>query len=463
MLSQRNILIGLVLLGLVGGGVFYWRQQQQAADAARQAAIRQTVAEQGDIFATISATGNLAPQAQVNLFFASTSPAVIAQVNVLLGQAVKPGEVLASLDTTELELAVAEAQQSLTSAQLNLEQLTAPARPEDLAVAEANVKVAKARVYQASQGTSATDEQIAFLNLRLAQNALDQTYALMKQLEAQGRWDQKNDLQAQADQQVQAAKVANLRYQATQNPENFGPVASALAGVEQAQAALDLLKSGPSVEDVQIAELRVSQAEASLQVAQNNLADARIVAPFAGVVAAVNIRAGEPASSALPAIVLADVSHFYLDVAVDEVDVARVAVGQPVTVTLDALPNILLAAIVEKVAPTATNTQGVVSYLVRLSLADSDASLRGGMTATGAIVVAEARAVVLVPNWAIRRDRRTGEAFVGLLHNGVIEEVPVTLGLRDEIYSEIISGVRAGDVIAVDTTREQFRLIGGGG
>ncbi len=462
MLSHRNIIIGLVLVSLVVGGGYYWRQQQQAAQAARLAAIREAVAERGDIFATVSATGNLAPQAQVNLFFASTTPAFITQVNVVLGQTVKQGEILATLDTTELEMTVAQAQQSLQSAQLNLETLTTPARPEDVAVAEANVKVAKARVYQASQGASESDDDIALLNLRLAQNALDQTYDLMAQLEEQGRWDQKNDLQSQADQQVQAAKVANLRYQATQNPQSFGPVASALAGVEQAQAALDVLKAGLGTEDIKIAELRVSQAEAALQLAQNSLVEAQISAPFAGVVAAVNIRAGEPASSVLPAIVLADVSQFYLDVAVDEVDVARVTVGQPVTVTLDALPNVLLSATVEKIAPTATNTQGVVSYLVRLALAESDAPLRGGMTATGAIVVAEARAVVLVPNWAIRRDRQTGEAFVGLMRNGVIEEVSVTLGLRDETFSEIVSGVSAGEVVAVDTTREQFRILGGG-
>lgn len=463
MFSRRNILVGIVVLGLIAGGVYYWQQQQQAAEAARQAAIRQVAAERGDIFATVSATGNLVPQAQVNLFFASTTPALITQVTVVLGQTVNKGEVLATLDTAELELALAQAEHSLASAQLTLEQLTAPPRPEDVAVAEANVKVAKARVYQASQGISENDEQIALLNLRLAQNALDQTYALMEQFEEQGRWDKKNALQSQADQQVQAAKIANLRYQATQNPHGFGPVATALAGVEQAQAALDVLLSGPSAEDVEIAELRVSQAEAALQVAKNNLAEAQIVAPFDGVVAAVNIRAGEPANNALPAMVLADVSHFYLDVAVDEVDVARVVVGQGVTVTLDALPNALLAATVEKIAPTATTTQGVVSYLVRLGLAETDAPLRGGLTATGAIVVAEARNVVLVPNWAIRRDRQTGEAFVGFLRNGVIEEVAVTLGLRDETFSEIISGVNAGDVIAVDTTREQFRLIGGGG
>jgi HlyD family secretion protein len=383
-------------------------------------------------------------------------------VRVVLGQAVQAGEVLATLVTDELELAVTQAEQNLQAAQLNLETLTAPASPEAIAVAEANLRVAKARVYAASQGASATDIEIARLNLVLAQNALNQTNATLERLAEQNRWAEKNALQSQADQQTQAAQIADLRYQAAQEAPNYGPAVSALASVEQAQAALDRLLAGPDPEDIQIAELQVSQAEAALELAQHNLADATLAAPFAGVVTAVNVRVGEPASAALPAIVLVDVSQFYLDVAVDEVDVAQVAVGQLVTITLDALPQVLLSATVQKIAPTATTNQGVVSYQVRLVLGATTEALRGGMTATAEIIVAEAQEVVLAPNWAIRRDRQTGEAFIGLLQNGVITEVPVTLGLRDEQYSEVLTGLQAGEVIAVDTTREQFRLIGGG-
>jgi HlyD family secretion protein len=149
--------------------------------------------------------------------------------------------------------------------------------------------------------------------------------------------------------------------------------------------------------------------------------------------------------------VLADVNAFFLDVGVDEVDVARVAEGQAVTVTLDALPNALLTGKVEKIALLATNNaSGVVSYSVRVLLDPAE------------IAVAEARDVVLVPNWAIRRDRESGLTYVGILRNGVLGEVEVKLGLHNETYSEVTSGLAENDVVAVDTTREQIRLLGGG-
>lgn len=463
MFSRRNLVIFGILILLAAGAGGYYEWQRRAEEQAAQAALRQEVVGRGAIVATVSATGYLAPQEQVNLYFSTATPLPVTQVNVVLGQVVKQGDVLAALDTRELELTVTQAEQALRAARLNLELLQAPPRSEDLAVAEANLRVANAQVYAASQGNPTETVEIARLNLVLAQNALNETNRQMDVLVQHDRWAEKNALQAQADQQVEEAKIADLRYHQAQQPPNFGPAASALAAVEQAQAALDKLIAGPGVEDLQIAELQVSQARAALDSVQNALQDAQIIAPFDGVVAAVNVRLGEPASGALPAITLADVSRFYLDVSVDEVDVARVAVGQPVTITLDALPKALLQGMVEKIAPAATNNQGVVSYIVRLALDSSvDAPVRGGMTATAEIVVAEARDVVLVPNWAIRRDRDTGQTFVGLLRDGRVEDVPVKLGLRTELSSEVLEGVNEGEVVAVDTRREEFRLLGGG-
>jgi HlyD family secretion protein len=133
-----------------------------------------------------------------------------------------------------------------------------------------------------------------------------------------------------------------------------------------------------------------------------------------------------------------------------------------VTVTLDALPNAALQATVDRIAPSATVNAGVVSYAVRLALETGEAALRGGMTATAAIVVDEVREVVVVPNWAIRRDRDTGAAFASVLRAGVLQEVPVELGLRDEAVSQVVRGLTAGEVVAVQTTREQFSLFGVG-
>jgi HlyD family secretion protein len=462
MFSRRNLLILFVVLLLAGaGGAYYWQQRLAAERAAREA-IRQEVVARGTIVSTVSATGSLATQAQVNLYFGVASPLPVEEVNVVVGQTVKKGDVLARLDASELELAVKQAEQSLKSAELALAQLQAPPRPEDIAVAEANLKLAKAQVYAASVGNSAEAVQIAYLNLLLAQNALDQTHRTMDDLVSRGRYADKKALETQEAQQVEAARVADLKYHEAQQPPNPNKAAAQMAGVEQAQAALDKLKNGPSADDVTIAELQVSQAKAALALAQNNLKDAQIVAPFDGVAAAVNLHVGEPAAGGAPAMTLADMSLFHLDVSVDEVDVARVAPGQPVTVTLDALPDSFFTGQVDRIAPTASVNAGVVSYAVRITLAATDAPVRAGMTATADIVVDEARGVVLVPNWAIRRDRDTGQAFVGLLKDGKIEDVPIELGLRNDQFSEAKSGVSEGDVAAVNTAREQINLFGGG-
>ena len=455
------IVLGVIILA-GAAGAFLWQRDVAARAAAQQGAIRQETVALGSILSTVSATGNLAPEEQVNLYFAASSLQPVLELDIVLGQAVTEGQVLARLDDRALELAVRDAELALEAAELDLAQLTAAARPEAIALAEANLRVANSQLYAASLGTTPQDVEIARLNLVLAQNALNSTYAAMERLVEQGRWAEKNALQPQADRQVEEARIADLQYQAAQRAGPQGQRAAAQAAVEQAEADLARLQRGPSPEDVRIAELRISQSEAALELARHSLEGAQLAAPFDGVVAAINLRVGEPPpGAALPAVVLAKTNQYYLDVSVDEVDVALVAPGQAVTVTVDALPELLLPASVQRISPSASVNAGVVSYPVRLMLSTVEAGLRGGMTATAAIVVDEAANAVRVPNWAIRRDRDTGAAFVSLLRAGVLVEVPVELGLRDETHSQVLGGVSAGDVVAVDTTREQFSILGG--
>jgi HlyD family secretion protein len=458
----RAIVVFLLVVVAAGAGLYVWQREVRRREA-EAVSIRQEVLGRGTIIGTVNATGNLDPQQQANLYFDTAAPQPVAAVYVEMGQVVTAGMVLARLQDSDLALSVTEAEQALRSAELRLRTLQAPPRAEDVALAEANLRVAKNQQYAASLGKTPQEVEIARLNLVMAQTALSSTYAAMARLESQGKYSEKQALQAQADRQVEDARIAELRYQQAQEPTPYGPVAAAQAAVEQAQAALDRLKRGPSEEDVAIARRQISQARAALEIARHGAAGTTVTAPFEGVVAAVNIRAGEPAVAARPAIVLVDLQRYYLDVLVDEVDVARVAVGQPVTVTLDALPDVALTAAVEKIAPVASVNAGIVSYPVRLSLVPPGGAtgrVRAGMTATAAIVVTEARDVVLVPNWAIRRDRDTGRAYVGVLADGVLRDVAVELGLHDDAYSEARSGVQAGDVVGVATARPAFSLFG---
>lgn len=462
MFSRRNLFLAVVAVAVIGTGLYYYWQQQQAAAQTAEGELRQDVIGRGSIVSAVSATGPLAAESQVNLFFGVAAPVPVVEVNVAVGDVVKQGQVLAQLDVADLELAVKQAEHSLRSAELNLAQLQAPPRPEDLALAEANLRVAKAQVFQATQGTTKEQLEIARLNVVIAQQSLTQLDDRIADLDEQGKFAEKQSLEAQREQVAENARVAELRYEQAQTPAGAGRAGTALASVEQAEVALEKLKRGADPDDLRIAQLQLEQAQAVLDQARNNLKDAQIIAPFDGAVAAVNIRAGEVAVSALPAVVLLDNRQYHVDVAVDEIDIARIAPGQAVTVTLDALPDDLFSGQVDRIAPQSTVTAGVVSYAVRVVVQSDDPRLRAGLTATAEIVVQEAADVVLAPNWAIRRDRATGQAFASVLRGEQLAEVEVQLGLRNEAFSEILAGLSVGEVVAIRTTREQFSIFGAG-
>ncbi|MBI3242713.1 MAG: efflux RND transporter periplasmic adaptor subunit [Chloroflexi bacterium] len=464
MFSRRNLIIaGIVILILAGGAAYYF-QQQAAQRAAEAAALRTEVVATGDILSTVSATGSIAPEAQVNLSFATTG--TVAEVLVEVGDAVKKGQVLARLDTTNLELTVAQAEQTYVLQQANLEQLQTGSSESEIKAAQAAIASANATYAAAKQQTDAQPDSLVIAqsnldkvkeHLRVAQWAYDNML---------NTWFLKdyapNSPQAEALKNAQTDyDVALADYNLKKAQINSSSLSAAYAQVTQAQANLAKLEAGPSAAQLKAAQAQVEQARISLEIAKTNLEKATLKAPFVGVVAAVNVKLGETAGGG-SAFVLVDDSLFHIDVTVDEVDVARIALGQQLTVTLDALPGEVINGQVDQIAPTATVNGGVVSYAVRLVLDSTDAPLRAGMSATADIVVDRATNVVLVPNWAIRRDRDTGEVLASILKDGQPVEVPVTLGLRNETLSEVKEGVQAGDTVAVSTLREQLSFFGGG-
>jgi multidrug resistance efflux pump len=159
-------------------------------------------------------------------------------------------------------------------------------------------------------------------------------------------------------------------------------VAIAEAAVAQAQAQLDLLRAGPRAVDVAAARAAVAQAQAGLDGARSALGKAQLVAPFAGTVAAVWARPGEIVSPGQQVLALGDLSAYQVETTdLRETDVARVAMGQPVEVTFDALPNQSFAGRIVRIAPMATQAQGSVNYTAIVELDELDPAVRWGMTA----------------------------------------------------------------------------------
>ena len=102
-------------------------------------------------------------------------------------------------------------------------------------------------------------------------------------------------------------------------------------------------------------------------------------------------------------------------------------------------------------------------HLVTINITDlGGINLRPGMSANASIVVNEVDNVLTVPNWAIRLDRETGDAYVIVQRaENNFDEVKIITGLRNEQYSEVVSGLSAGDVVVVTNQRDTFTIFGG--
>jgi HlyD family secretion protein len=154
----------------------------------------------------------------------------------------------------------------------------------------------------------------------------------------------------------------------------------------------------------------------------------------------------------------------HVEVDVDELDVGKLAAGQSALITLDALPSQAIPGQLTSIAPSANTNAGVVTYTARIDIAVADLPVRSGMTATADIIVQRLENVLLVPNWAVRFDRTTGQAYVNVLvDEKILKEVPVVLGMRGGTNSQVIAGLAEGQVVAVDLTEQTRDLFDGGG
>lgn len=332
-------------------------------------------------------------------------------------------------------------------------QAEAALRNAENAVAQAQIAAENARQAEAS-------------GVELAEGQLQVAQAQRDQLFQPGTPEQVAAAQAQA-----ASARASL--ERLRGDQRGGSLDAAEAGLLAAQASLDRLRADPAAPDVASAQAQVDAARAARDLAQLALDQATLTAPFAGVIAAVNLTPGETPAPALPAVTLADISGFTVDVTVDEIDVSRIAAGQPVTLTLDALPDLRLAGEVQSIAPLAEEQAAVSSYRVRISTEAADPRVRAGMSAGADIVVARREAVLLVPRRAVRSDR--GRLLVDVTRDPGLcqrprEELPprpeteereVTTGLSNEQLIEITGGLDAASCVFVEGFDSRFTIFGG--
>jgi HlyD family secretion protein len=410
-----------------------------------RASLSKAIVDKGDLKLTVSATGSIVANRQSKIGF--DVPGRVLEVLVQEGQRVEAGQLLARQDDSTQQAALAQAEFSLKAAEANLQKILRPVDPGDIAKAEANVKSAQGNYSSLAGSVSSQTVKTYDLQYQKAVTAAENAEKVRR--DAGGRYAQDDPNYQKAVAQVGSAQfdaeIAKLNLEKAKRGRSL---AEATAQIAYQQAILAQVKAGPRQVDIDAAQAEFEIAKMQRDEAQHALEKTRLVAPFGGIATTVSLKAGE--ISGISAIVITDASALYADVNVDETDIAKILVGQPVEITLDALSGVTLTGKVERIASTADTTAAVITYKVRMTLDPTDAALKVGMTANAVFLVRDLKNVLRVPNQYLKLNRSTRQTTVNLIQaNGSVMEVPVTLGIQAGEYSEVIDGLNEGEVVAL--------------
>lgn len=495
----RSFWFWLALLVIGGAGAyFYYNANGVAAQApdADAPAVQTATVRRGEIVVSATGAGAVIADASANLAFRSGG--LLAELGVQVGDSVQAGDVLARLDDTDARAAVAQAEINLRQAEINLAKLAADADAAALAAAQTSLLSAQSDLARLQTPPTATELAAARDTLLSAQQTLNallagpsaETVAVaqadlrsaeigVQQAQAEydkvawrpdvGRTPQAAALEqatlayekaranyetkvasASADQ-ISAARAKAAQAQTTLDNLQQGATAAELAAAEakvtQAQANLDALLAGADALSLEAAQLSIQQAQNNLVAAQKQLANTTLVAPFAGVVTAVNAAENENVgSSAL--IVLAARSQPLIEIFLDETDLDKAAVDFEVEVVFDAFPNDLFHGRIEQVDPSLSTRNGVttVRALARLQDYAKPQPLPLGLNATVDVIGGRATNALLAPVEALR-EITPGQFAVFVMEEGEPRLRMVEVGLMDFTFAEIRSGLTQGDVV----------------
>ena len=211
-------------------------------------------------------------------------------------------------------------------------------------------------------------------------------------------------------------------------------------------------------EAIQSAAETLRSAELNMDNLQEAMNNYTVTSPISGTIIEKNAKAGDALTAGADLCTIYDLSYLVMVINVDELQVSDVSVGQSVQVTADAVPDKTYTGTVTRVSMKGSSNGGTTTYPVTVRI-DETEGLRPGMNANAEIVIAEAKNALAVPNAAIVRggyvlvtkdspsaanadpDMTAPEGYV---------YVPVKIGVSDDDYTQIISGVTGNDTVAYD-------------
>ncbi len=446
-------------------------------------------AQDGVVQSTVSATGNIAAGVDDNVNFQTSG--TLATIDVSVGQHVIEGQLLATLDPTADQLAVDQAQASLTSAQ---DQLTSLENGTSGTATATSAPVSRSDTefvsMSTTSGSAAAPSSKPSSGSRSAPRGSSGSSSTPTGTSGAGTG---------ASSRSGAGTGGSSANSAAGNSTT-----SSGAGAGGSSTGGSTTTTTPSPSSIASAQASIDGAEANLRSAEQTLSKTRLYAPATGTITSLaslspgdsvsaggtgaagsgsssggsGSNAGSAASgagggagttagslggssgtssssssggssSATPFAEIVDTSSMTMTVAFSEADITQVKVGQPATVSIDALSGVELAGHVSSISTVGTTSSGVVSYDATVTLDQLDPRVKPGMSASATVVTGQADGVT-VPTAALSG---TGSlASVNVKKNGKTLAQPVIVGLRGSTRAQVVGGLSAGDQVVISIT-----------
>lgn len=463
------------------------------------AATERVQVERGPIENHVVANGHVVAERTASLTFSRNGR--VAEINAREGEWVKQGQLLARLDTRELEFIAKQQKAAYIGALAQYSQTIRGGSSFDVQLAQAELASAGQRLKDLSTGP--TQSQVAELQALVQQAESDAK-------RAQADYDnayRNSPSTISASPEAAALEAKNIALQAAKarlaalyEKPKAGQIADLRAQAAAAQAKLNALK--PVSETIIASKTTVDQVYIAWQLAEQNLRDTRIIAPYDGLITRVTIAAGDIVGSN-SVIEMADFSQPIFEADVDEADLAKIKVGQPARVRLQTYLDTPFDAEVQSISKVGRQAGSLIVYRVRLvlgaaqqaadetanpadktgaepastpaveatadpnadpnaepaadpaeeSAADAGPQILLNMSGTAQFITASTEDALLVPANAVTHNPEentyTVQVVTGTGSNEKVNEVEIEVGLRNSEMVEVVSGVKEGDTIVI--------------
>jgi HlyD family secretion protein len=485
-LKQKKIWIPLIIV-ILGVGIFFLSTMNGNAKNTVTDFVKYT-----DLKETILATGQVTSTTDLNLSFNSSG--FVKSIKVKVGDKVKAGQILATLDQASTYASLTSARGALLAANARYKRILEGATSEEVSLSQI--------ILDQTKLTQQTLVENAYQNLlnstpeavpedgtsEYEAPTISGTYNLGKEgkiilgtyyssggmsfnisglIEGTGLVDTiiKQPIgnsglyiifPSSSNNNITDWVIEIPNKKATNYLTNYNAyqatLAQAQSAIDQRTAELALKKSEARPSEIELAMADIISAQGQVELASSRYNDTIITAPLEGTITSIDIKVGELASALKQVIVLQDVFNIYLEANINEANIASINLGMPVDITYDAFgSDKIFKGSITKIDPSSTLVSGVVNYKITATVEQVE-GIRPGMTANMTIKAKEKNNVLVVPSRAILVDEFGNKTirFVENTKTKKFKEIPVTTGLEgDGGIVEILSGIKENDEFVV--------------